>query len=171
MPDGRMETTSVLEADRISKPFGAIPVFFSVNMQIRSGEVHALIGENGAGKSTLMKILSGFHNPTSGNIRFQGAEISLHPNGEAEAMGIVLIHQELNLAEQMTVEENVFLDREISRTGFSNVKKCGHGSSAIWMKSAWILPHRAHFRPLHRRKTNGRDRQSHQPRCPCPYHG
>jgi ribose transport system ATP-binding protein len=117
MPDGRMENHSVLEADRISKSFGAIPVLFSVNMQIRSGEVHALIGENGAGKSTLMKILSGFHNPTSGSIRFQGAEISLPANGEAEEMGIVLIHQELNLAEQMTVEENVFLGREISRNG------------------------------------------------------
>lgn len=110
-------TASVLQASRISKSFGAVPVLFSVSMDIRAGEVHALIGENGAGKSTLMKILSGFHAPTSGHIMLDGREIRLPMNGEAEKLGIVLIHQELNLAEQMTVEENVFLGREHIRNG------------------------------------------------------
>lgn len=117
MPDGPLEGFAVLEADRISKSFGAVPVLFSVNMEIYPGEVHALIGENGAGKSTLMKILSGFHSPTSGRILFDGQEITLPPNGGAEAMGIVLIHQELNLAAQMTVEENIFLGRELTKNG------------------------------------------------------
>lgn len=108
---------AVIEAVNISKSFGPVPVLFSVSMDVRPGEVHALIGENGAGKSTLMKILSGFHDPTSGQIRLDGKKTALPPNGAAERLGIVLIHQELNLAEQMTVEENVFLGRELRSRG------------------------------------------------------
>ncbi|CTQ52843.1 Ribose import ATP-binding protein RbsA [Roseibium album] len=111
-------SAAIIEAVNISKSFGPIPVLFSVSMDVRPGEVHALIGENGAGKSTLMKILSGFHDPTSGQIRLDGKRTPLPPNGAAEHLGIVLIHQELNLAEQMTVEENVFLGREIRTNGF-----------------------------------------------------
>jgi ribose transport system ATP-binding protein len=107
----------VLEAANISKSFGTVPVLFSLSMDLRPGEVHALIGENGAGKSTFMKVLAGFHQPTKGRIKLYGKEITLPPNGEAEGLGVVLIHQELNLAEQMTVEENVFLGREVSRFG------------------------------------------------------
>ena len=109
---------AVIEAVNISKSFGPVPVLFSVSMDIRAGEVHALIGENGAGKSTLMKILSGFHDPTTGHIKLNGTTTELPPNGAAEKLGIVLIHQELNLAEQMTVEENVFLGRELKSNGF-----------------------------------------------------
>lgn len=109
---------AVIEAVNISKSFGPVPVLFSVSMDVRPGEVHALIGENGAGKSTLMKILSGFHDPTSGQIRLDGKQTDLPANGGAEKLGVVLIHQELNLAEQMTVEENVFLGREIKSNGF-----------------------------------------------------
>lgn len=108
----------VLAARRISKSFGAVPVLFSVSFEVCEGEVHALIGENGAGKSTLMKILAGFQPPTSGDILLDGEQIDLPPNGEAEDLGIVLIHQELNLAEQMTVEENIFLGRELTSRGF-----------------------------------------------------
>ncbi|WP_375280830.1 sugar ABC transporter ATP-binding protein [Pseudooctadecabacter sp.] len=117
MLDDANARASVLEASNISKSFGSVPVLFSLSMDLRAGEVHALIGENGAGKSTFMKVLAGFHQPTKGRIKLDGKEITLPPNGEAEALGVVLIHQELNLAEQMTVEENVFLGREISRFG------------------------------------------------------
>ena len=111
-------TPSVLKADRVSKSFGEVPVLFSVSFDVRAGEVHALIGENGAGKSTLMKILAGFHQPTSGQIYLDDKQTTLPPNGQAEELGIVLIHQELNLAEQMTVEENIFLGRELSTNMF-----------------------------------------------------
>ncbi|MDF2369436.1 MAG: sugar ABC transporter ATP-binding protein [Rhizobiaceae bacterium] len=114
---GQSDSVPILAADRISKSFGSVPVLFSVSFDIRGGEVHALIGENGAGKSTLMKILSGIHEPTSGSIRLDGRNVDLPPNGQAEALGIVLIHQELNLAEQLTVEENFFLGRELTRNG------------------------------------------------------
>ncbi len=120
MLDGEAINQPVLVADRISKSFGSVPVLFSISMDIRSGEVHALIGENGAGKSTLMKILSGFHMPTSGQIVLDGREIELPANGQTEGLGIVLIHQELNLAEQMTVEENIYLGREITKSGILN---------------------------------------------------
>lgn len=110
----------VLAADRINKSFGVVPVLFSVSFEIMAGEVHALIGENGAGKSTLMKILAGLHKPTSGKILLDGKEIILPANGKAEDLGIILIHQELNLAEQMTVEENIFLGRENTSNGFLN---------------------------------------------------
>ena len=117
MLDDQAMHVPVLEAVNISKSFGTVPVLFSLSMDMRPGEVHALIGENGAGKSTFMKILAGFHQPTKGRIRLDGEDVQLPPNGGAEALGVVLIHQELNLAEQMTVEENIFMGRELSSFG------------------------------------------------------
>ncbi|MDX3927727.1 MAG: sugar ABC transporter ATP-binding protein [Shinella sp.] len=108
----------ILAARRISKSFGEVQILFSVDFDVRPGEVHALMGENGAGKSTLVKILSGFEQPTSGEILLDGKAVTLPPNGEAEALGVVVIHQELNLAEHLTVAENLFLGREITRNGF-----------------------------------------------------
>nr|WP_321443710.1 sugar ABC transporter ATP-binding protein [uncultured Cohaesibacter sp.] len=113
-----LDDAPILAAQRVSKSFGSVPVLFSINFEICAGEVHAVIGENGAGKSTLMKILSGFHPATSGTILLDGEPVILPPNGQAEDLGIVLIHQELNLAEQMTVEENIFLGREHITKGF-----------------------------------------------------
>jgi len=110
----------ILAANRISKSFGEIPVLFSIDFDVLPGEVHAIIGENGAGKSTLMKILSGFEQPTSGTITYDGKTVTLPPYGEAEAMGIVLIHQELNLAEHLKVVDSIFLGREIARAGIMN---------------------------------------------------
>ena len=83
----------VLIAQRICKSFADIQVLFSVDFDVRAGEVHALMGENGAGKSTLVKVLSGFEKPTSGHILLDGKEVHLPPNGAAEALGIVVIHQ------------------------------------------------------------------------------
>ena len=109
--------TVVLSARRISKSFSGVQVLFSVNFDLRAGEIHALMGENGAGKSTLVKILSGFEQPTSGEIILDGNPVKLPPNGAAEALGIVIIHQELNLAEHLTVTESLFLGREVTRFG------------------------------------------------------
>jgi ribose transport system ATP-binding protein len=121
----------ILAANRISKSFGEIPVLFSVDFDIRPGEVHAIIGENGAGKSTLIKILSGFEQPTSGTISFEGKPVTLPPNGQAEALGIVLIHQEMNLAEHLRVVDSIFLGREIKRFGFLNVKAMREKAQAL----------------------------------------
>ncbi|MEQ8446097.1 MAG: sugar ABC transporter ATP-binding protein [Pelagibacterium sp.] len=108
----------ILAANRVSKSFGEVPVLFSVDFDVRAGEVHALIGENGAGKSTLIKILSGIEQPTSGTIVLDGEPIRLPSNGESESLGIVVIYQELNLAEHLTVAESIFLGREWMRFGF-----------------------------------------------------
>ncbi len=107
----------VLKAERISKTFGEVQVLFSVELDVLPGEVHALVGENGAGKSTFIKILSGFEVPTSGRILLDGEPVSLPANSAAEALGIVMIHQEFNLAEHLTVTESLFLGREICRFG------------------------------------------------------
>ena len=151
---------AVIEAVNISKSFGPVPVLFSVSMDVRPGEVHALIGENGAGKSTLMKILSGFHDPTSGQIRLDGKQTDLPANGGAEKLGVVLIHQELNLAEQMTVEENVFLGREIKSNGFLDKAAMQATVPEVSGRDRpRHFPDRSHFRPYHRPEADGRDRQ------------
>lgn len=108
---------AVLCARRVSKSFNGVQVLFSVNFELRAGEIHALMGENGAGKSTLVKVLSGFEQPSSGDILLDGQPVRLPPNGAAEALGIVIIHQEFNLAEHLTVVESIFLGREVTRFG------------------------------------------------------
>ncbi len=109
------EAAPLLELRGVSKSFGPVEVLHSVDIALRAGEVLALIGENGAGKSTTMKILGGYHKPTSGRILLHGQDSTLTDLRAFEDAGIVLIHQEFNLAEQLTVEQNVFLGREIRR--------------------------------------------------------
>ncbi len=116
-PDAADGVPVVLAARRIAKSFNGVQVLFSVNFELRAGEIHALMGENGAGKSTLVKILSGFEQPTSGEILLDGQPVKLPPNGQAEQFGIVIIHQEFNLAEHLTVTESLFLGREVTRYG------------------------------------------------------
>ena len=127
-------TPAILSAHRISKSFGEIPVLFSIDFDVRPGEVHAIIGENGAGKSTLIKILSGIEQPTSGSVEFNGQTVTLPPNGAAEAMGIVLIHQELNLAEDLTVADSIFLGRELRKFGFLDVGEMRSRAAAVMDK-------------------------------------
>ncbi len=112
-----MAAQEVLSGARLSKSFGPIEVVHAVDVDVRPGEVHALVGENGAGKSTLMKMLSGYLAPSSGELRMDGRPVAFRDSNEAEAAGIVLIHQELNLVPHLTVEENIFLGREPHRFG------------------------------------------------------
>src|SRR5690554_377407 len=112
-----MAAQEVLSGVGLSKSFGPIEVVHGVDIDVRAGEVHALVGENGAGKSTLMKTLSGYLAPSSGEVRLDGAPVTFRDSNEAEAAGVVLIHQELNLVPHLTVEENIFLGREPHRFG------------------------------------------------------
>jgi ribose transport system ATP-binding protein len=105
----------LLVADGVAKSFGPVQVLFGVDFDILPGEVHALVGENGAGKSTLMKVLSGYYRPEEGSVRLDGKPLPFHEGSGAEELGVVLIHQEFNLAEHLTVEENIFLGRELRR--------------------------------------------------------
>lgn len=109
---------SVLALSDVSRSFGPIEVLHDVDIALRPGRVHALIGENGAGKSTTMKILAGYQPPSSGQVLLDGQAVSFADMGQAEAQGISMIHQEFNLAEQLTVEQNIFLGRELKRGPF-----------------------------------------------------
>lgn len=101
----------------ISKAFGPVRVLDEVDFTIAGGEIHALMGENGAGKSTLMKILSGVYRSDAGSIQIDGRGVDIRSTRQAEACGIAIIHQELNLIPQLSVMENLFLGREPARWG------------------------------------------------------
>ena len=104
-----------LRAAGLTKTYGAITVLSDVTLDIRAGEVHAIIGENGAGKSTLMKLLSGYVQPTQGQLHMAGQPVQFNDSSEAEHAGVALVHQEILLAPDLTVAENLFLGRELSR--------------------------------------------------------
>ena len=99
----------------VCKSFGPVQVLHGVSFPLTAGAVTGLLGENGAGKSTLMKILAGYEQPTSGELRLGGEAVRLSGLRDAESRGIVLIHQEFNLAEDLTVAQNVFLGHERRR--------------------------------------------------------
>ncbi|EWY41171.1 ABC transporter ATP-binding protein [Skermanella stibiiresistens SB22] len=101
--------------DGIVKEFGPVRVLHGVSFDLAPGRVYGLLGENGAGKSTLMKILSGYERPTGGTLHIDGEPRSFKSSRDAEAAGIVLIHQEFNLAEDLTITQNIFLGHERKR--------------------------------------------------------
>ena len=100
------------------KEFGPVRVLHGVSLALQPGRVYGLLGENGAGKSTLMKILAGYENLTSGELLVDGQACRFSGSRDAEARGIVLIHQEFNLAEDLTIAQNIFLGHEIKRGHF-----------------------------------------------------
>ncbi|MFD9044913.1 sugar ABC transporter ATP-binding protein [Streptomyces bottropensis] len=101
----------------IGKSFLGVRVLDGVDLQVRPGEVHAVVGENGAGKSTLMKVVSGVHQPDEGTVEFAGAPRTFRSPREARQAGIGIVYQELTLLPERTVAENVFLGREPLRRG------------------------------------------------------
>ncbi|MDT6940849.1 sugar ABC transporter ATP-binding protein [Brucella pseudogrignonensis] len=103
----------VLSAHDVAKAYGRINALKGVNFEIRRGQVTTLFGENGAGKSTLMKVLSGVIQPTSGTIILDGEPVVFNSSSEARDRGISIIHQELSLAPNMNVRDNIFMGREI----------------------------------------------------------
>ena len=104
----------------VSKRFGATHALKNVSLQVHAGEVLALIGENGAGKSTLMKVLSGAHRPDSGSMTLGGQTYAPHNPHQARLAGVAMIYQELNLAPDLTVEDNLLLGQEQHVFGFLN---------------------------------------------------
>ncbi len=116
-PVAPLAAPAVLAVRGIGKTYGANTVLSEIDLHIRAGEIHAVIGENGAGKSTFMKILSGHVAPTTGTLALGGRPVAFSGPAEAEAAGIVLVHQEILLADDLTVAENLFLGRELTRRG------------------------------------------------------
>jgi ribose transport system ATP-binding protein len=101
-----------VEFRNISKSFGPVRVLHDVSFELAPGKVIGLLGENGAGKSTLVKILSGYENATDGELAINGRALAFANSREAEAEGVVMIHQEFNLAEDLTIAQNIFLGHE-----------------------------------------------------------
>lgn len=122
----------VLALSKVSRSFGPIEVLDGVDIALRPGRVHALIGKNGAGKSTMMKIMAGYQPPSAGHVLLDGKPVAFNSLGEAETQGISLIHQEFNLAEQLTVEQNIFLGCELRRRWLLD-------KAAMWTKSRELL--------------------------------
>src|ERR1700734_609996 len=104
-----------LRVEHISKRFGAVTALHDVNLRLGQGEVLGLLGDNGAGKSTLLKILCGFQPPTSGRIVLEGQEVTLKSVDHARSLGIDAVYQDLALINQLTVFQNMFLNREVIR--------------------------------------------------------
>jgi len=99
----------------LRKAFGPVQVLHGVSFALQPGRVIGVLGENGAGKSTLMKILAGYEQASGGEMRINGQARSFAGSRAAEAEGIVLIHQEFNLAEDLTIAQNIFLGHERKR--------------------------------------------------------
>lgn len=114
---------NILKLTQINKSFPGVKALSDVNLTVKKGEVHALVGENGAGKSTLMKIISGAYKKDSGTFWFDGKEIENTTPKQSEMMGISIIYQELNLIERISVAENVFIGRYPMKHGMVQWKK------------------------------------------------
>lgn len=102
----------------VKKHFGGVAALRGVDFELRGGEIHALLGENGAGKSTLIKVLGGIHAPEQGEIRLDGRAVAIRSVADADRCGIRIIHQELSLAPNLSIAENIYLGREPEWLGF-----------------------------------------------------
>ena len=103
---------TILRMTGIQKYFPGVHALDNAQLEVREGEVMALVGENGAGKSTLMKVLTGIYPSDGGTIEFFGKQVQIHGPRDAQALGICIVHQELNLMQHLTVAENIFIGRE-----------------------------------------------------------
>ena len=125
----------VLKMTDIDKRFSGVHALRSVCFELRAGEVHALMGENGAGKSTLMKVLCGIHQRDAGEIELFGKPVSFSSIAEAQAAGISMIHQELNMMAHLTVAQNIYIGREPKKGGiFIDDRKMVQDAKALFKR-------------------------------------
>jgi putative multiple sugar transport system ATP-binding protein len=127
---------TILEMRSITKTFPGVKALQNVNLDVRAGEIHAIVGENGAGKSTLMKVLSGVypHGSYDGQIVFQGQECHFKTIGDSEHKGIVIIHQELALVPLLSIAENIYLGNEQATAGVIDWEETREGARALLRK-------------------------------------
>src|SRR5438128_12509439 len=110
-------TEPILEISKLNESFGPVHVLHDVDLNIYPGEVTALVGDNGAGKSTLVKCIAGIHGVDSGEIKFEGQPVTIADPRVASHLGIEFVYQDLALADNLDITQNMFLGREIRRTG------------------------------------------------------
>ena len=126
-----VQDAPLLRIRGLRKSFFGVEVLHGVDMDVRAGEVHALVGENGAGKSTVMKTLAGVHAADAGTIELQGEPVSFNHPLEAQRHGVTTVFQEFNLLPERTVAENVFLGREPRRAGFVQRRRMEQDTTAL----------------------------------------
>ena len=126
-------TDHILQMRGITKTFPGVKALQDVNLTVRRGEIHAICGENGAGKSTLMKVLSGVypHGSYEGDISFEGEPCAFSDIRDSEHRGIVIIHQELALCQQLSIAENIFLGNEQATRGLIDWNRTNHAASVL----------------------------------------
>src|SRR3978361_1484607 len=115
----------------IVKQFPGVRALDGVDLDVRAGEVHCLLGQNGAGKSTLIKVLAGAHQPDEGRISWRGEQVDLTNPQAAMSLGIATIYQELDLVSGLTVADNIFLGREFSRFGLTRLSQGNRAAPAL----------------------------------------
>lgn len=125
------DQTPLLALRGVGKVFPGVIALQGVDFTLRPGEIHALLGENGAGKSTLIKVMTGVYQRDSGNISFKGGEIFPTCTGDAQALGISTVYQEVNLLPNLSVAHNVYLGREPRRFGFIDWKKINRDAAEL----------------------------------------
>lgn len=118
-----MAHENVIEMREITKVFGEFVANDKINLELRKGEIHALLGENGAGKSTLMNMLAGLLEPTSGEIVVNGQIVELDSPSKAASLGIGMVHQHFMLVEAFTVAENIILGSELTKNGVLDIAR------------------------------------------------
>jgi ribose transport system ATP-binding protein len=123
----------VLRTENVTRQFGIVRALDDVSIDIHPGEVHGVVGENGAGKSTLMKILSGVERPDSGRVLVGGHPVNLRHPLDAQRLGIAMIHQELNLVDELSVADNIFLGREKTTAGWVHAKAT-RAAAGLWLR-------------------------------------
>jgi ribose transport system ATP-binding protein len=124
-------TAPLLEMQGIVKQFPGVRALDGVDLDVRPGEVHCLLGQNGAGKSTLIKVLAGAHQPDAGTITWQGEQVTLSGPQAALSRGIATIYQELDLVPGLSVADNIFLGREHSRLGIARPAAAQRAAAAL----------------------------------------
>ena len=131
-----MDADYRLELRDVSKSFGEVRALHDVNFQLGRNEVVGLLGDNGAGKSTLIKIVTGYHQPTTGDLIFEGQKVNDLTVPKARALGVETVYQERALAELQTLWRNIFLGRELStRLGFLKVKDMREETHRLMVES------------------------------------
>ena len=134
-----MSEELILRTEKICKSFNGIQVLKDVDLEIKKGEIHALMGENGAGKSTIIKIITGVYTKDDGEIYIDGQHVTINSRQDAAALGISVIYQELSLVPDLTVTENIFLGHEIMKKGFPDKAEMRRQVQALIDKYGFII--------------------------------
>ena len=141
------DSPPLLELRNLTKAFGSVQALSGVDMEVRSGEVMALVGDNGAGKSTLIKCIAGTHSADSGEIVYEGREVKIHGPKDAARLGIEVVYQDLALCDNLDVVQNVYLGREVNRFQILNEAAMEQTTSAT-LKSLAVTTIRSVRQPV-----------------------